>query len=138
MRSPKEIGITVRKLRGDLSLRDFAKKCDIAHTTLDNIEKGFDPRTKKPANPSARILERIAIAAGVSVEYILRGEYLDDFSEKSTSSIKQQKFADEGELSEDVIIYHRDGKTVKKQFTKEHMDVLLTMIDAFPEKPKNI
>ena len=34
------------------------------------------------------------------------------------------------EPTENVIIYHRNGKTVEKQFTKEEMDILATMIDS--------
>lgn len=34
-----ELGEKIRKARGDLSLRDFAKKCGISHTHLDSIEK---------------------------------------------------------------------------------------------------
>ena len=33
-----ELGEKIRKARGDLSLRDFAKKCGISHTHLDSIE----------------------------------------------------------------------------------------------------
>jgi transcriptional regulator with XRE-family HTH domain len=36
------------------------------------------------------------------------------------------------EIPEDIIIYHRDGVTMKKHFTKEQMNLLLTMIDAIP------
>ena len=39
MRSPEEIGKTVRQLRGNLSLREFAQKCGISHTSIDTIEK---------------------------------------------------------------------------------------------------
>lgn len=38
------LGKAIRKARGDLSLRDYAKKIGISHTHLDSIEKGYDPR----------------------------------------------------------------------------------------------
>ena len=63
---------------------------------------------------------------------------LSELSRTQISVTDKEKPAIEDELSEDVIIYHRDGKTVKKQFTKEQMDLLLTMINAIPEKPKDI
>ena len=37
------LGKAIRKARGDLSLRDYAKKIGISHTHLDSIEKGYDP-----------------------------------------------------------------------------------------------
>lgn len=63
---------------------------------------------------------------------------LSKLAQTQSSITDKEKPAIEDELSEDVIIYHRDGKTVKKQFTKEQMDLLLTMINAIPEKPKDI
>ena len=58
--------------------------------------------------------------------------------EDAPNTYTKEKPADEGELSEDVIIYHRDGKTVKQKFTKKQMDTILMMIDAMVEKPKDI
>lgn len=52
-----ELGEKIRKARGDLSLRDFAKKCGISHTHLDSIEKGYDPRTGKPVKVSLETIK---------------------------------------------------------------------------------
>ena len=70
MRTPKEIGEIIRSLRGDLSLRSFAQKCDISHTALDAIECGVNKRTKKPTQAKTITLQRIADAAGVPLSYI--------------------------------------------------------------------
>lgn len=43
-----ELGEKIRKARGDLSLRDFAKKCGISHTHLDSIEKAMIPEPESP------------------------------------------------------------------------------------------
>lgn len=67
----KLLGERVRKARGELSLREFAKKCDISHTHLDSIEKGIDPRTGKPVTVSVETLEKIAAGAGCSIAYLL-------------------------------------------------------------------
>ena len=74
MKSPKEIGETIRELRGKESLREFALKCDISHTCLDAIEKGYNFRTGKPINTSALTLEKIAKAANVSLDYLIGAE----------------------------------------------------------------
>lgn len=126
MRTAAEIGKIVRDLRGELSLREFAQKCDISHTTIDNLEKGIDFRTGKPTQPKTVTLQKIAKACSVPLSHILGDE---SSTEKPAAS---------GEPSENVVIYHRDGKTVTRQFTKEQMDMLASMIDAIPEKPKDI
>ena len=78
MKTEKEVGLTVRQLRGEMSLRDFAKKCNTSHTTIDNIEKGVDFRTGKPTQVKMSTLQKIAAACGVAVSYIVgeeEGEY---------------------------------------------------------------
>lgn len=71
MKSEKEIGKIIRELRGNLSLREFGKICDISHTTIDNLEKGIDFRTNKPTQVTINTLEKIAKATNVSVSYII-------------------------------------------------------------------
>ena len=39
----------------------------------------------------------------------------------------------DSELEENVIIFHRDGKTQRKKFTKEQMTMLMAMVDAIPD-----
>ena len=70
MRNEKEIGEIIRQLRGNLSLRDFAQKCDISHTTIDNLEKGIDYRTGKPTQVKVATLQKIADACLVPLSYI--------------------------------------------------------------------
>ena len=41
-------------------------------------------------------------------------------------------------VGETVVIYHRDGKTVRRELTPEQMKMLASMIDAIPEEPKGI
>lgn len=74
MRTEKEIGDIVKQLRGEQSLRDFAKLCDTSHTTIDTIEKGYDFRTKKPAQVKLITLQKIALATNVPLSYIIGDE----------------------------------------------------------------
>ena len=60
---------------------------------------------------------------GVTVDYLLGN---------SDIPTQKEKPADEGELGENVIIYNRNGKNVKKKFTKEQMSVIRAMLDATP------
>ena len=70
----KKIGSIVRELRGDMSLREFANKCKVSHTTIDNIEKGWDFRTQKVVQVKLRTLEKIADSCGVPVTYLIGTE----------------------------------------------------------------
>ena len=71
MENQDALGEIIRQLRGDLSLRDFATKCDVSHTTIDNLEKGVDFRTGKPTQVKMSTLQKIADACNVPVSYIL-------------------------------------------------------------------
>lgn len=71
MKTASEIGKVVRGLRGDMSLRDFALKCGISHTTLDNIEKGYDFRTGKPVQAKMATLQKISDALNIPLWYIV-------------------------------------------------------------------
>lgn len=68
--------------------------------------------------PRQATLQRIADYFGVSVDYLLG---------------KTEKPANEGELTENVVIFHRNGKTVKRKFTKEQLALFHAMLDAIPE-----
>ena len=76
MEDIKRIGNLVRELRGDMSLREFAQKCQVSHTTIDNIEKGWDFRTKKPVQVKLGTLEKISAACGVPMSYFMEKKYI--------------------------------------------------------------
>ncbi len=65
------IGNFIKKYRGDMSLREFAEKCDISHTHLDSIEKGIDPRTGKPVRVTVDTLKKIAKTMGMTINDLL-------------------------------------------------------------------
>ncbi len=65
------IGDFIKKYRGDMSLREFAEKCDISHTHLDSIEKGIDPRTGKPVRVTVDTLKKIAKTMGMTINDLL-------------------------------------------------------------------
>lgn len=65
------LGKAIREARGDLSLRDYAKKIGISHTHLDSIEKGYDPRTGKPVTISLDTFIKLSDATGIPIEELL-------------------------------------------------------------------
>ena len=81
---------------------------------------------KNGAIPRDISLRKIADYFGVTVDYLLGNE-----------AEQKEKPADEGELAENVIIWHRDGKTNRREFTRDQMEMLERMINAIPEKPKD-
>lgn len=50
-----------------LSLRDFGSLCGISHTTIDCIEKGYDPRTNKPINITNSTFGKLSKALGIPI-----------------------------------------------------------------------
>lgn len=66
-----KLGDYIRQQRGKKSLRELAKKCDISHTHLDSIEKGYDPRTNKPVRVTVETLNKIAKALNTTINELL-------------------------------------------------------------------
>lgn len=97
MKNISEIGKIVRELRGDLSLRDFAEKCAMSHTTIDNIEKGIDFRTGKTVQVKISTLEKIAKACNVPIGYII-GESSQPLPD-NIHTVKLKKFRMLGEIA---------------------------------------
>lgn len=54
-----------------LSLREFGGLCGISHTTIDCLEKGYDPRTGKPINITNSTFGKLANALNVPVAYLV-------------------------------------------------------------------
>lgn len=54
-----------------------------------------------------------------------------------TDDKKEPSATFDGEPEEDVIIFHRNGKTQRRKFTKDQMAMLMAMVDAIPDTPKD-
>lgn len=69
----KEIGKRLKEAREarNLSLRKAAEMIRVSHTYLDTLEKGRDPRTGNPVNPSAEILVQISKGYSIPIEELL-------------------------------------------------------------------
>lgn len=119
MRSPEEIGKAVRQLRGGLSLRDFAQKCGISHTSIDTIEKGYDFRTKKPTQPKLATLSKIAEACGVPLAHI---------TEEPSDILPNNQ--------EDVVIVCRNGGQEIHKLTPEQLESIDILLGGYQEKNK--
>ena len=67
------LGIFIKNKRDelDMSLREFGKMCDISHTTIDCIEKGYDPRTGKEINITNNTFSKLSKALNVPLSKLV-------------------------------------------------------------------
>ena len=89
------------------------------------ISSGAVTAWKNGKVPHHETLIKIADYFGVTVDYLLGQEE------------KEPSVTIDGELEEDVIIFHRDGKTQKKKLTAEQRAIFMAMIDALPDTSKD-
>ena len=94
--------------------QEFAKLVGVSDDTASNW------RRRKSASYS-KYLSKIADVLGTTVEYLLTGE-----KGKAAPAPKS-----EDELV-NAIILGRDGKAVKRTYTKEQMEALRKVIDVMP------
>lgn len=66
-----ELSSLLKNLRGKESLRDASKRANISHNYLSILEKGIDPQTKAPVNPSPETLKRLAKAYNYPYEQLM-------------------------------------------------------------------
>lgn len=67
------LGDVVRKYRQEnhLSLRAFGEMCGISHTTIDCIEKGYDPRTGKRVNITNMTFSKLSDVLKIPVSVLV-------------------------------------------------------------------
>jgi transcriptional regulator with XRE-family HTH domain len=70
----------LREKRG-LGVRELARKADVKHTTLSQLERGIR------ADVTTETAKRIARALGVSVDYLI-GMYEDDQGDSEPASME--------------------------------------------------
>ncbi len=63
--------IRISREKQGWSLRELATKAGVSHTTIDNIEKGYDPRTGRECNVTLDTLQKIAAALSIPAEHML-------------------------------------------------------------------
>ena|SRR5699024_7151993 len=77
-------GLYLKALRGEKSLREVQRATGISHTYLSTLEKGFDPRTKKPRQPSFEVIEKLSEYYKVPyLELLKKAGYIDDTSNEA-------------------------------------------------------
>jgi len=74
---------------------------------------------KNGAKPRDAVLQRLSVYFGVSVEEL-------------TGEQKEKPASTSGDELEEAIIIGRDGKKIKRTYTKDQMDALRKIIDVMP------
>lgn len=74
---------------------------------------------KNGAKPRDAVLQRLSVYFGVSVEEL-------------TGEQREKPASTSGDELEEAIIIGRDGKKIKRTYTKEQMDALRKIIDVMP------
>lgn len=85
-------------------------------STLSRYENGIQ-------DPLYTVVVNLADFFGVSVDYLSAGK----------DEVHNTKPAENDGLEENVVIYHRNGKTEQLKLSKEKMDMFAKMIEAFKE-----
>ncbi|WP_077623801.1 helix-turn-helix domain-containing protein [Sediminibacillus massiliensis] len=85
----------LKELRGKESLREASKRAGISHNYLSQLEKGIDPRTKKPIKPSPDTLKRLADAYNYSYNKLLS---LAGYTEEAEQEKELETFIKDPEL----------------------------------------
>jgi transcriptional regulator with XRE-family HTH domain len=94
-----DFGTFLKELRGEHHY-DMEKLTGLSHTYLSSLEKGFDPRSKKPRNPSPEAIRKISVTLNYDYfDLMRRAGYLSDTSltklERTLLESKVAQFTDE-------------------------------------------
>lgn len=91
-----------RRLAMNMSLREFAAFCGMSHTHIDSIEKGFDIRSGREVNLTAKTVGKLSSALGISEAELMN---LGENAHVGTISDKELKFAlfGDGRISDEML-----------------------------------
>lgn len=91
-----ELGELLKKLRGELSLREAASRSGLSYSYISSLEKGKHPRTGAPIKPTPEILRSLAKAYNYSYEELLKVTgVIDDSVAEQTKDDKKAKFVND-------------------------------------------
>lgn len=110
-----------RRQKMGMSLREFGKLCQMSHTHIDSIEKGYDVRSGRVVNLTSTTVRKLAAALG-NTEAELMNMYMGQKSERRVATDSELKFAlfGDADISDEMLsevkkfaefIKARDGGT---------------------------
>jgi transcriptional regulator with XRE-family HTH domain len=63
--------VKMKREEKGLSLRELAKRCNLSHSYIDSIEKGYDGKTKKAVSPTIETIEKLATGLNIAINDLL-------------------------------------------------------------------
>ncbi len=75
--------LRIIRIEKNLSLREAAERMGVSHTYLNALEKGVNPQTGRPVNPSAKTLRRVSETYNIPMEELLLTDRQDSADEES-------------------------------------------------------
>lgn len=117
-----DIGSRLRALReqNQLTQEDVGKRIGVTKATINRYETGEIDIKRTVAIKLARVLS-------TTPQYIMGWD----------NNITTENKPGEPELEENMIVYHRDGKTSEIKLTPKKMDLIVQMINEFKDKDTN-
>lgn len=117
----------------NLSLREFAKICDVSHSYIDKLEKGIDPRNGKPIEPTIDTVERIAQAMNMSLEDVL-------LRIGKISSYKEERLKKSQSLKDELIDIMIKRGIIKNtnDINEEHLKLIEYAIKTYADNTNNL
>lgn len=100
------LGQFVKEKRNEMkmSLRDFGKQCGISHTTIDTIEKGYDPRNGKPANITNTTFEKLSQGLGVPMTTLVAlSKGIDTTAETKQAGLRETRYDELTDKNKELI-----------------------------------
>ncbi|MFN0222139.1 helix-turn-helix domain-containing protein [Paenibacillus sp. KR2-11] len=90
-----ELGEILRRLRGNMSLREAAKRSGLSYSYISSLESGKHPRTGDPIKPSPESLKALAKAYPNSSysELMKVAGYLENLQDIKDDEILEKKNA---------------------------------------------
>lgn len=99
-----------------LSLRKAAELIGISHSYLSNLEKGIDPRTNAPINPTPEILRLISKAYNLNYDELMYfAGYLNPSDEVNKYNDKMYSEEIKSQVKEFIKKYNGDNKAITRE-----------------------
>lgn len=113
----------------NLSLRKAAEIIGVSHSYLSNLEKGVDPRSGAPINPTPETLKLIAKAYNIDYDLLLEyAGYLHTKEDTLDVEKEAQRMIDNLEKSDVVEFCGQPADEEDKEFLKMAYEKFLTDI----------
>ncbi|OAH53122.1 hypothetical protein AWH48_12255 [Domibacillus aminovorans] len=127
----------LKELRGKESLRSVGERAGLSHNYLSQLEKGIDPRTKKPIKPTPDTLKRLSEAYDYSYDELLKlAGYIEDKEATNPPRFTQKDELDIAkrveEIRKDLISANKDGDGLNfygEPMSEEAIDSLLEAME---------